>query len=141
VNFGGAFWSLPLKIALDQTFFASYLNAAYCAFIELLQRRPPREIGRKVLRHCLASAQHPTLLPRHSSVLSPPVACQVRSSWWPSLKASWRFWPIAHAFTYSVVPLHLRVLWVDVLEVVWVAILSMCIARSEPDECVLVDET
>jgi len=103
VNFGGVVWSLPLKIFLDQTFFASYLNAAYCFFIEAMQRRPLREIGRRV-----------------------------RSSWWPSLKASWRFWPIAHAFTYSVVPLHLRVLWVDVLEIVWVAILSSCVARCEP---------
>lgn len=29
-------------------------------------------------------------------------------------------------------PLHLRVLWVDVLEVVWVAILSTCVARRGP---------
>ena len=33
---------------------------------------------------------------------------------------------------YSVVPLHLRVLWVDVLEVVWVAILSTAVASSKP---------
>ena len=30
------------------------------------------------------------------------------------------------------VPLHLRVLWVDVLEVVWVAILSTAVASSKP---------
>jgi len=47
VNFGGVVWSLPLKIFLDQTFFASYLNAAYCFFIEAMQRRPLREIGRR----------------------------------------------------------------------------------------------
>ena len=49
---------------------------------------------------------------------------------WPSLTASWRFWPAAHALTYSVIPLHLRVLWVDVLEVVWVAILAKCVSRA-----------
>ena len=42
----------------------------------------------------------------------------------------WRFWPLAHALTYSVVPLPLRVLWVDVLEIVWVAILSTAVAST-----------
>ena len=49
----------------------------------------------------------------------------------PCLVAGWKFWPFAHALTYSVVPLHLRVLWVDVLEVAWVAILSKTVARSK----------
>ena len=49
----------------------------------------------------------------------------------PCLIAGWKFWPFAHALTYSVVPLHLRVLWVDTLEVAWVAILSKTVARSK----------
>ena len=36
----------------------------------------------------------------------------------------------SHALTYSVVPLPLRVLWVDVLEIVWVAILSTAVAST-----------
>lgn len=50
----------------------------------------------------------------------------------PCLVAGWRFWPLAHALTYSVVPLPLRVLWVDVLEIAWVAILSTKVASSQP---------
>ena len=50
----------------------------------------------------------------------------------PCLVAGWRFWPLAHALTYSVVPLPLRVLWVDVLEIAWVAILSTAVASSQP---------
>jgi len=36
--------------------------------------------------------------------------------------------------TFSVVPLHLRVLWVDVMEVGWVCLLSLCMARKPADE-------
>jgi protein Mpv17 len=137
VNFGGVVWSLPLKIFLDQTFFASYLNAAYCFCIEAMQRRPLREIGRREVLPArilppgglLHACSHPAVPSMRGA--TPALPLQVRSSWWPSLKASWRFWPIAHAFTYSVVPLHLRVLWVDVLEIVWVAILSSCVASTQ----------
>ena len=95
---------LPLlgKVALDQTVFSLYLNAAFCVSTELMQRRP--------LRAALAKA---------------------RAAARPCLVAGWKFWPFAHALTYSVVPLHLRVLWVDVLEVAWVAILSKTVARSK----------
>ena len=56
---------------------------------------------------------------------------KVRRSTPPAVKASWRFWPFVHALTFSVVPLHLRVLWVDVLEIVWVSILSTCVNNAE----------
>jgi len=36
--------------------------------------------------------------------------------------------------TFSVVPLHLRVLWVDVMEVGWVCLLSLCMARKPAKE-------
>ena len=106
-------WALPMatlpsllgKIALDQTCFSLYINAAFCLFNEAMQRNP--------IRAAIAKA---------------------RAAAWPCLKAGWRFWPLAHALTYSVVPLHLRVLWVDALEVAWVAILSTCVARAEPDD-------
>jgi len=91
-----------VKIALDQTVFSLYLNGAYCGLIEVLKRSPPAEIWRRV-----------------------------RVSALPSLYSSWRFWPLVHALTYSVVPVHLRVLWVDLVEVGWVGILSTCVARAE----------
>lgn len=101
VSFGGARWALLVKIGLDQTLFALYINGAFCMLTELMQARGLRVAWAKVCgsaRGCLT--------------------------------AGWRFWPLAHAVTYGFVPLHLRVLWVDVLEVAWVAILSTQIARS-----------
>mmetsp|Transcript_42703 Transcript_42703/g.103703 ORF Transcript_42703/g.103703 Transcript_42703/m.103703 type:complete len:137 (-) Transcript_42703:75-485(-) len=101
VSFGGTSWGLVAKIALDQTFFASYMNAAFCFIVELLQGRSLGDVVKKV-----------------------------RLSWWPSLKASWRFWPAAHAITFTFIPMHLRVLWVDILEIMWVTILSRCVSGT-----------
>lgn len=98
IQLGSPAGTLVGKIALDQTLFATYLNGAYCAVVEALQLSTPRQAW-----------------------------ASVRASAWPSLRASWRFWPAVHALTYSVVPQHLRVLWVDIVEVVWVAILASCV--------------
>jgi len=105
VSFGGAWWAVPTKIALDQTIFSLYLNGAYCALLELMKGNSLAQAWRKV-----------------------------RAAAWPSLYWSWRFWPAVHAATYSVVPVHLRVLWVDAVEIVWVAILSTAISRSGKKE-------
>lgn len=75
--------------------------AAFCLLTEALQRKP---LGKSIAK--------------------------AKAAAWPCLVAGWRFWPLAHAITYSIIPLHLRVLWVDALEVAWVAILSTCVARS-----------
>ena len=92
---------MPLveMIALDQTLFALYINAAFCVFTEVLQRRS--------LGAALNKAKATAL---------------------PCLFAGWRFWPVAHALTYSIVPLHMRVLWVDILEIIWVSILTTLVA-------------
>jgi len=107
------FWSLFLehflgpgqvvrKILLDQTLFGLYINGAYTVLTELLKGTPPAAVWRRV-----------------------------RDTSWPSLRASWKFWPAVHALTYSVVPVHMRVLWIDAVEVVWVGILSTCVAAPD----------
>ena len=98
---GPATYTVACKILLDQTIFSLYLNGAYCALTELLKRSS-------------ASATW----------------ARMKASAWPMLSSSWRFWPAVHALTYSIVPTHLRVLWVDIVEVVWVAILSTCAVRA-----------
>merc|ERR1719393_982518 len=60
------------KIALDQTIFSLYLNAAFCVLTEAIQRKPLGQALRKA-----------------------------RAAAWPCLYAGWRFWPLAHALTYS----------------------------------------
>ena len=49
----------------------------------------------------------------------------VKATSWPALRVSWRFWPFVHCISFShLVPLDLKLLWVDVMEIVWVTILS-----------------
>jgi len=98
-SFGGAPWAVFAKVALDQTVFALYINGAFTMFTAMLQRSSLRDAWNKV-----------------------------RATAWSCLKAGWKFWPAAHLITYSVVPLQMRVLWVDLLEIIWVAILSTQVA-------------
>ena len=56
-----------------------------------------------------------------------------RAAWLLSVtaQASLKFWPFVHLVTFSpLVPLELKPLWVDAVEVVWVAILSRVNARE-----------
>ena len=66
--------------------------------------------------------------------LRPPsgVLKDVRETWWPGMKASLRFWPLVHLVTFSpLVPLELKLLWIDAVEIVWIAILSRVNARED----------
>lgn len=66
----------------------------------------------------------------------------VKTTTWPALRSAWRFWPFVHTVSFShAVPLDLKLLWVDVMEVVWVTILSKVAnedknAKREADEAV-----
>lgn len=43
----------------------------------------------------------------------------------PSVVASWRFWPFVHLLSYSpLIPEEYKLLWIDIMEIIWVAILS-----------------
>ena len=59
------------------------------------------------------------------------IATDVRETWWPGMKASVKFWPAVHLVTFSpLVPLELKLLWIDAVEIIWVAILSRINARE-----------
>ena len=53
------------------------------------------------------------------------IATTVKATWWDLLKAGWRLWPLVHLFTYGIIPVQHRLLFVDAVELVWVSILSM----------------
>lgn len=96
LDFGGAWWGTGLKVLADQTVWSVYLNAMYSALIGTLALRDPKEVW-----------------------------SDVKATSWPALRTSWRFWPFVHAISFShAVPLDLKLLWVDAMEVVWVTLLS-----------------
>ena len=96
LDFNGAWWATGIKVTADLTVWSIFLNASYSMIIGLLQFRNPVEVWK-----------------------------DVRATQWPALRSAWRFWPFVHTVSFShAVPLDLKLLWVDVMEVVWVTILS-----------------
>jgi hypothetical protein len=45
---------------------------------------------------------------------------------------AWKFWPLIHCLTYSVIPSQHRILWVNCVDLVWNAILAS-MSRSTED--------
>ena len=96
LDFDGAWWATGIKVTADLTVWSIFLNAAYSSIIGLLAFRPPFEVFE-----------------------------DVKATTWPALRSAWRFWPFVHTVSFShAVPIDLKLLWVDVMEVVWVTILS-----------------
>jgi len=52
------------------------------------------------------------------------VVDDLREKYWVTLKQNWKVWPMVHVITYSLVPLHLRVVWVTTVGVCWSMFLS-----------------
>ena len=46
---------------------------------------------------------------------------------------AWKFWPLVHCVTYSVIPAQHRILWVNSVDLIWNAILAT-ISRGEKEE-------
>ena len=77
-----------------KTVWSLYLNAMYSFLIGTLAFRNPAEVWK-----------------------------DVKATSWPALRSSWRFWPFVHCISFShAVPLDLKLLWVDVMEIVWVTV-------------------
>lgn len=110
---GAEEWTTLLaKIALDQTLFALTINMLYAFLTELLNDKQPSEAFERAQALLL-----------------------------PSMLSSWRFWPAVHLISYSpLIPLDYKLLWIDVMEVVWVAILSVLVnANPSKGECKTVE--
>jgi len=92
------FWgSLFCKILLDQTLFALLVNSVYALLLGFMEGKQPRD----------------TLAKLHSTLAS-------------SMLTSWRFWPMVHLLSFSpLIPINFKILWIDTMEIVWVALLSM----------------
>jgi len=56
------------------------------------------------------------------------------------ISTAWRFWPLVHCVTYSVIPAQHRVLWVNSVDLVWNAILSSA-AQQEPEPAQVADNS
>ncbi|KAL2620548.1 hypothetical protein R1flu_000753 [Riccia fluitans] len=89
-------WVVPLKVAFDQTIWSGFWNSIYFIMVGLLRFESPRTILK-----------------------------ELKETFFPLLTAGWKLWPFAHIITYGFIPLEQRLLWVDMVEIVWVTILAM----------------
>jgi protein Mpv17 len=107
---------VPLKVGFDQTAWAALWNSIYFVTIGLLRLESPVTVWK-----------------------------ELRQSFVPMITAGWKLWPFAHLITYGLVPVEQRLLWVDMVEILWVCILATIsnekseerIAKEEAKEAIL----
>ena len=56
---------------------------------------------------------------------------EITEKLWPTTQASWRLWPAAQAFNFLVVPTHMRIVFINVVAILWTTILSR-IGNEQP---------
>jgi protein Mpv17 len=99
-----AWWSFIPKVVLDQSAWGPVWNNSYILLLGLMQRES--------LESMLANVKKTTI---------------------PLILSGLKIWPIAHIVTYSVVPTEYRLLWVDMVEILWVVILATTAAEAMGD--------
>ncbi|BAM79637.1 similar to peroxisomal membrane protein PMP22 [Cyanidioschyzon merolae strain 10D] len=89
------------KVIIDQFIFSPPYNALYFLIIGLLEDRSLAEIGRKIRREL-----------------------------WGVMKTNWIVWTPANIISYYAIPLELRVLWGNLVGIIWTAILISKVRRG-----------
>jgi hypothetical protein len=54
----------------------------------------------------------------------------LKTKLWPTILASWAVWPIAHVINFLYVPSDLRILYINVLSILWTTYLSSMAAKG-----------
>jgi protein Mpv17 len=107
-----AWWSFIPKIVVDQTVWGPIWNNIYLILLGMMKMERPETIWN-----------------------------DVKTSTIPLLISGLKIWPAAHMVTYGLIPVENRLLWVDMVEILWVTILatqaaglSLTTNRSENSE-------
>lgn len=106
-------WLLPMdvpinrvyKLLMDQSIYFFVKCSAYIALVGLLRGDPPKEVVQ-----------------------------DVKGRIWPVVFRGWRFWPVAHIVTYGFIPTRHRVLWVNMLDLLWSSILAQLASKEGGEE-------
>jgi len=88
-------WSFIPKVAVDQTVFGPIWNNSYILLIGLMKLESIDKIWSDMKRTTI-----------------------------PLIVSGLKLWPLAHCVTYGLIPVENRLLWVDMVEIVWVTILA-----------------
>ena len=88
-------WSFLPKIVVDQTIWGPIWNSTYILLLGMMKRES--------IEKMFGDVQSTTI---------------------PLFLDGLKLWPIAHCVTYGLVPVENRLLWVDLVEILWVSILA-----------------
>lgn len=100
-----AWWSFLPKIVVDQTVWGPIWNSTYILLIGLMKREAlEKMVG------------------------------DVRTTTFPLFLDGLKLWPLAHCVTYGLIPEENRLLWVDLVEIVWVSIMATKAASLDPQQ-------
>mmetsp|Transcript_13911 Transcript_13911/g.21120 ORF Transcript_13911/g.21120 Transcript_13911/m.21120 type:complete len:261 (-) Transcript_13911:258-1040(-) len=96
-----AWWSFVPKIVVDQTTWGPIWNNSYILLLGLMKRESLSTIWGDVKRTTI-----------------------------PLIVSGLKLWPLAHCITYGLIPVENRLLWVDMVEILWVTILATSAAGA-----------
>jgi protein Mpv17 len=96
-----AWWNFIPKIGLDQFAWSPIWNNSYLLLIGLMQRQNISMIVDQMKRTTI-----------------------------PLMLDGLKLWPAVHVVTYSFIPIENRLLWVDMVEIIWVVILASTAAAD-----------
>ena len=96
-----AWWVFLPKIAVDQLVWGPIWNGTYILILGILKQES--------LSVCFKNIKETSI---------------------PLLVSGLKLWPLAHVITYGLIPIENRLLWVDLVEILWVTILSQQAAKK-----------
>jgi protein Mpv17 len=90
-----AWWAFIPKVIVDQTFWGPFWNNSYILLLGLMKMERLDTIWEDVKKSTI-----------------------------PLVISGLKLWPLAHLVTYGLIPVENRLLWVDMVEIVWVTVLA-----------------
>jgi len=95
-------WSVFPKVVIDQSTWGPFWNNTYILLLGLMKFDKPEIIWGEMKRTTI-----------------------------PLIVSGLKLWPLAHCITYGLVPIENRLLWVDLVEILWVVILATATSGGE----------
>lgn len=84
------------KVAIDQVLWAPIFTCLFFGYLGIAERKSRKEIVDKI-----------------------------KNDTWTGVKASWKFWPVAHTINFALIPTSQRLLYINTLQVGYNVILSL----------------
>lgn len=97
-------WGTGVKVAIDQTLWGPLWNNTYIIMLGVMKLNSFESIWGEIKRTTI-----------------------------PLIISGLKLWPLAHCVTYGLIPVENRLLWVDLVEIIWVTILATA-AAATPEE-------